>query len=343
MAAIALSVAVISACARAEWQMEEVVEGEEALSDGGEEAGQDFVMPATVIEASDKMAVVPYKGENFVKSVFAAGGDMLYVCGIKEGGEFFLGYMQEEADVFQEFKAPVEEGMRAFNMAVDAKGRCHILWMSVEELELNGQSFDGITYEKSCITVVNQGGGIESEIDVTPVFSPEQRRPSCFVADEEGNYYFENGQNLVQILADGAPGLTVPCDGRIEGVGRGKSGSIYCIYSTENGTRELASLEEGRMVPRGVTLPEASASYSDLYPGVDAELLIYNRSNGIYCYEDNEAHISVSDTDMPVAEHTVAGQGALADGRICILAVENGANVFYYIPTVKQQDHARGA
>lgn len=80
-------------------------------------------------EISCDLSVVPYQGEAFTKSVFAAGGEEIYLCGIKSDGTYFLGCMEEEDDVFREFEVSMDEGMRAFNMAVDAQGNCHILWM----------------------------------------------------------------------------------------------------------------------------------------------------------------------------------------------------------------------
>ncbi len=299
------------------------------------EEGQDMKLSATSTEVSDEMAVIPYAGEAFTKSVFTAGGDMLYVCGIRTNGDFFLGYMQKEEDVFQEFGLDMDEQMRAFNMTVDEQGFCHILWMSVEKLIINGQSFDSITYEKSYITVVKKNGELEKEIDVTNVFSSEQRRPFCFVVDKEGNYYFENDKNLIQILSDGTQGETIPCEGWIEGVGMGKSGTIYCTYTTGGGARKLASLGENGILSGDVLLPEADANYSEIYPGTDVELLLFNKNSGISVYDNNEAEVRVPGAEMPVSEQMIAGQGALADGRICILAEESEGYVFYYIPSVK--------
>lgn len=104
-------------------------------SEGTDEA----VMSLTDVEVSNKSAIVSYAGENFVKSVFAVGNTMLYVCGIKADDEYFYGCMQKEEDIFKEFTMEMDEGMRAFNMVVDEQGRCHILWMSVEKYEEGDQ------------------------------------------------------------------------------------------------------------------------------------------------------------------------------------------------------------
>lgn len=191
-------------------------------------------------EVSDKSVTTHYAGEEFVKSIFATGGDMLYVYGMHTEGDYFLGCMKQESDVLQEFQVDMQENLRPFNMFVDESGQCHILWMSVEKCELDGQSFDRITYEESFITIVDNEGQCVKEINVSDLFSAERGRPSCFVADNRGNYYFENGKEIVQIGRDGTLGEVVCCEGWIEGIGIGKSGSLYCTYQKDNGDRLLA-------------------------------------------------------------------------------------------------------
>ena len=75
---------------------------------------------------------------------------------------------------------------------------------------------------KRVITVVNKEGVVEKELDVSSVFSPKQPRPFCFVVDRDGNYYFENEKELIQITVDGIQKEAVICDGWIEGIGIGK-------------------------------------------------------------------------------------------------------------------------
>ena len=171
-----------------------------------EELSKQEVVEATSanIEVSDKNVTVRYAGDPFIKSVFATGSDMLYISGIKSDGEPFLGYMEREADVFTEFTVDMDEGMRPFNMTVDEQGRCHILWMSVEKGEMDGQSFDYITYEKSIITVIDNKGNKEKTINVSDVFSEEIKRPTSFAVDSAGNYYFEN-EKIIQTLQQEQP------------------------------------------------------------------------------------------------------------------------------------------
>lgn len=342
--AMIMAVIGLSACAVPEnseaGNQPDRMEETETLSSAGDTMGSDAATSAdtgNIGEFSYETAVVPYVGEAFVKSVFAVGDDMLYLCGIKSDGAYFLGCMEEEQDVFQEFEIPVEDGMRVINMTVDRQGNCHILWTSVEQVTLNGQVFDSISYEKSLITVVNPDGELEQEIDVTDVFASGYTRTYCVAVDEAGNYYLENGNTLVEIRADGTLGNVVSCDGEIEGVGIGKSGTVYCVYYTGDGEITLAKLEESSVVSCGITLPYADALYSGVYSGADAELLLYSKSGGIYAYDGNALEERVPSTEMPVEEQNIAGYGAMADGRICILEEKNGEQTFYYIPTAKEQ------
>lgn len=292
-------------------------------------------LSTTTIKTSEQDITVLYAGKEFIKSVFAVGENMLYVCGMKDDGEYFLGLMPEEGEVFQEFTVDIEEGMRAFNMVVDCQGKCHILWMSVEKQKINGQSYDSLTFEKSCITVVNKEGMVEKEIDVSHIFSPKQPRPFCFVVDRDGNYYFENEKELIQITADGIQKDTAICDGWIEGIGLGKSGAVYCTYHEGNGERKIARLEKGHLYPYAVQLPEADAIYSGIYAGTDSEILLFNKANGVFACDENEVENRIPITGLPIKGTEIAGYGVLSDGRICLMEQEDGETLFYYLATGK--------
>lgn len=295
-----------------------------------------FVPQATVAaKIPDEKATVYYAGENFVKSVFAAGGNILYVCGIKDDGSYFLGYMPQEADVFQEFDMDMDEGMRAFDMVIDSRGQCHILWMSVDKVRLNGQLLDRINYEQSRITVVNSEGELEKEVDISGILAPRQTRPFCFVVDREGNYYVESGKDLIRIEPDGTQEKVTACDGWIEGVGVGRSGAVYCTYAEESGGRRLARLEENGFSVCDVELPEAQPVYAGIYAGTDSEILLFNKESGIIAYDGNELEVRVSGEELPVKGGDIRGYGILSDGRACILSQENGTTVFYYVPAGK--------
>lgn len=295
-------------------------------------------MPAAAPEVSDREITVPYAGEPFTKSIFATGGDMIWLYGVKEDGTFFLGYMGKEEDVLQETDVSPEADMRAFNMAVDRQGRCHILWMSVQREKADGREFDRLTFDRSCITIVDRSGETEKEIQVSGVFSEEQNRPYCFAVDEAGNYYFENGKQLIQILPDGTQGGAFSCAGWICGIGTGKSGSIYCSSEMEDGTPVLEKLEDGKLRRCSAELPRANAIYAGIYGGTDTELLLINKDSGIFAVQDcdSSAETRVSGTELPVSGENVVGYGILADGRACLLSqTAEKMPTFYYIPAGK--------
>lgn len=333
-----ITIVLLAGCADSVTQEESVVAGGtveiEAAFAESEDAAEKIVLQAAV-EVSDKKTSVYYAGENFVKSVFAAGGNMLFVCGIKDDGSYFLGYMQKEADVFQEFDVGMDEGMRAFDMVIDSQGRCHILWMSVEKIELNGQLLDRINYEQSCIMVVNSDGELEKEVDISDILASRRTRPFCFIVDQEGNYYVESEKDLIQIMPDGAQGKVTVCDGWIEGVGVGKSGAVYCTYAEESGERRLARLEGDGFRVCDVELPEAQPVYAGIYAGTDSEVLLFNKDSGIFAYDGDAIEVRVSREELPVTDDGIRGYDILSDGRACILSQENGTTVFYYIPLVK--------
>jgi len=322
----------------------EKVSGEDSkLEVSGEEKEETQKTPdgktasAADVEVSDRETTVSYAGEPFRKSLFAVGGEWLWLYGVKEEGDFFLGYMGKEEDVFQEVDVKPGEDMRAFNMVVDRQGRCHILWMSVQKATRDGHEFDRITFERSCITIVDSDGEEEKEIDVSGIFSEEQPRPYCFVVDEAGNYYFEKGTHLVQILPDGTQGETIQCSGWIEGIGIGKSGSVYCTSEQEGGAVILEKLEEGRFCPCSDQLPKAKAIYAGIYGGTDTELLLLNKDSGIFAIRDSDGSVEtrIAGTQMPVTGEKIGGYGILEDGRACILSQTNESTVFYYIPVGK--------
>lgn len=293
---------------------------------------QDGIMIEEGPDACDRAAQIIYQGEAFIKSVFAVGADMLYVYGIKENGDPFFGYMQQEDTVFNEFIIDMDIDMRPFNMTVDRYGNCHILWMSVEKCEMDGQSFDQLTFEKSYITIVNKQGQTESVMDVTEVFGTIGSRPFCFVVDRDGDYYIEKEKSVIQVTKDGHIGETVICDGGIEGIGIGKSGNVYCTYYDASGIPVLARLEGSNLVICDVQLPEADALYSGVYAGTDTELLLINKANGIYACGETSIEQRVHAAKMPISGQRIAGSGVLADGRVCLMGQEYPETTFYYVP-----------
>ncbi|MFI3237619.1 MAG: hypothetical protein R3Y47_06255 [Lachnospiraceae bacterium] len=67
------------------------------------------------------------------------------------------------------------------------------------------------------------------------------------------------------------------------------------------------------------------------------ELLLLNKSNGIYSYSENELDLRLSASRLPVNGERISGYGMLLDGRICILSQSDEETSCYYI-VVKEGD-----
>lgn len=291
-------------------------------------------------EVSDVEEMVYYEGEVFKKSVFKTGGNLLYICGIKEDGNYFLGVMEKEEKVLNEIPVEMPENMRIINMAVDIYGDCHILWSSVEEIELDGMKASQMTFEKSVITKVNKEGNIEYTIDISEIINEKLIRPFCFTVDKDGNYYFENNNDeneIIKICRDRSTDACIFCKGEIEAIGNGKSGMVYCIYVNENEEEVIGRIEGNEVVPCDVILPSSEARYSNIDSGTDTELLIYNKMSGVYTYDlsVNAVEQRVAGNEMPLYGQDVSGYGFLGDGRLCLLEQNETDTIFYYIPAGK--------
>lgn len=123
--------------------------------------------PCISYEVSDKEAIIYYEGEDFRKSVFSVGGEMLYIYGIKPDESCFLGCMGKEEAQFREISVEIPENMRVSYMAVDSAGSGHMLWISTETTVVDGIARNLRTYEKVLITEIDKSGEVKKSIDVT--------------------------------------------------------------------------------------------------------------------------------------------------------------------------------
>lgn len=282
---------------------------------------------------STEEVTITYQGEEFEKSVFSIGGEIVYVCGVKPDESYFLGCMKKEDNRINEFNIDIPSDMRIFNMYVDTQENCHILWMSVEKIELNHEIHDRITFEKSYIQIVNKDGDIIHTVDVTDFFAKEQARPYNFVVDSAGFYYFENKFEMIKLNPEGSLSQRIQCEGTIEGIGCGRSSMIYCTYYDAYGENWIGRLEGDRIVSCELKLPQAQAKYSYIAAGTDTELFIYNKDSGVYAYDSETDTLEqrIKGNELPAAGQDVSGYGILGDGRLCLMAQSDGNTVFYYI------------
>lgn len=279
-------------------------------------------------------STVVYEGEPFMKSVFAVGSDKIYLCGLDEEEEFFLAGMSEGEPSFHRFDIEMPADMRVFRMAVDEAGRCHALWLSVEDVVIGGQTFSQLSFESGYITIMDAEGAVEATIDISSILSQKQVNPYRFAVDREGNYYIDHETEILKISREGELVETIVCEGSVEGLGIGSSGKVYCIYNGENGALVLGCVERGE-VSSCAELLRYDAMYTNLCPGLTSELLLYNKEGGVLSYQAGAqaAEIIIAGEALPIMGQKVVGCGFLADGSLCLLEQENGVTRFYYVPT----------
>lgn len=287
-------------------------------------------------EVSNEETVIRYEGEYFRKSVFCAGGDMVYICGVKPSdNSYFIAGMQAEEKQFCELPVKIPDGMRVIRMTVDYLGKCHILLMSVEKVIIENEELDQITYEESFIWTIDKEGNIEKILNVSEIFAEERSRPFCFTTDNAGNYYFENKKDIIKVDSKGNVDMRLSSTGEIEAIGCGRSGDIYCIYFNEEGIDTLDILKEDGLAGYGITLPYIGPRYSSIAAGTDTELLIFNIEGGVYTYERDENVVEqrISENNMPVSGENAASHGFLGDGRLCLMTHDYEGEIitFYYI------------
>ena len=285
------------------------------------------------VEVSNHAATVYYAGEEFTKSVFATGGGMLYMYGIKSDGTCFLGSMKAEEDVFQEIETAMPDDMRVINMYVDEGGNCHTLWLKVENL---ADGMNKMLFEEGYILKVNKEGKTEYCLDVSELIREKQKHFYCFFADREGNYYFENNRDaeIIKLKADGSLEQSISCEGYIAAIGSGRSGIVYCVYENEDGVEILSRIIEGTISSEGIKLPHHNTGYSRIEEGTDTEVLMCSLSGGVYTYDEGEGEVvqRIKGSELPIQDEDISGHGFVGDGRLCLLGYEDGKMVFYYIP-----------
>lgn len=332
--------------------MEEVSRGNAGAGDS--EAGQ----PPLTYEASDVAAAVRCSDRVFMKNIFAAGAKHVYICGNRENGDGVIGVMRApdsaeeasgEAGEMQALDIEQPEGMRAFRMAVDRRGNCHILWRSTEKKIVDGREFDAFNYDRAQIMKINSEGAVEKNIDVSEPVAAEQSIFHCFEVDDAGNYYYEKGTDILKLSPEGELLSRVSCERAVESIGIGRSGTLYCVQHKEDRLDYVYRVEEDT-VTELAALPEAVALYPCMGAGTDTELILLRKDGGIYAVDFGEktgesagvdeimsrdgvsVELRVPEADMPVSGQDISGFDILGDGRVCLYGYENGESMVYYVP-----------
>jgi len=276
--------------------------------------------------------MVEYSGESFTKSVFAVGGNVIYICGIYDDGNYFLAMMNKEDDNLTYVPYEFPDSMRLLRMSVDLNECCHMLWISTEKVTIGENSFDSLSFDECLIICIDKDGLILSSTDISSVFDEEQFNPFCFVADGNGNYYMENNNEIIKVGTDGSI-EKYNCEGAVEGIGMAYDGKVYLTYSLGEEIR-LAYIYGNEIHDCNIVLNKSEANYSYISPAQDADILLYNKSNGVYAYDYNDNIVTqrVSSDAIPLDGQEIAGYGIMGDERLCLLEQSEQVTRFYYIP-----------
>ena len=292
------------------------------------------------MDINSEVSVVAYRGTPFMSSNRAIGGDSIYTTGFQgefDGdypaeGPYFAGRIKIGEDTIEEFALEIPDDMFVYRSCTDEQGRWHLF--------LSQRIDNKLTYEKSEIWIVNSQGELEEFVDVTESIKEWNSMPFWMTVDHQGNYYFlsnfGNGGSLIMIDTENQS--TVPLrfsEGSIDGIGVGRSGTVYGVFTPSRGISYLGSIDPySGNVERCADFPENESrpSFSVLQGGVNTELILANKGEGVWCYDGAELKLSVPLKEMAGNGQDILDMGFLWDGRVCCMVYENQAYVFHYVP-----------
>lgn len=313
----------------------------EELEDEEETQLEEKILEAVPEAGSNQTVAVRY-GEAFSDCVLSERGDMLYDYGSTPGdNSLYIAEMPEEGQQLSWSCIELPDHMAIRQLTIDHQGKFHILVMEVEKIIRNGYELNVPTYEVSYIWTVNREGEVERKLDVSDIFAREQRSPTCFVTDLDGNYYFDEEGDILRLDPDSGVTMRWSCNssGMIEAIGCGKSGKMYCIYEDYQGGDILELLEEDGIAGMCISLPNFYCKYSSMSAGSDTELLIVNIEGGVSAYADGAHTVEqrISKEDMPASGEEAHVHRILSDGRLWMRVYDKETKgcTFYYIPTVE--------
>lgn len=291
------------------------------------------------IEMNSEKSVITYQGAPFMSSNRAIGGDSIYTTGFfgefdgdhPAEGSYFAGRIGIEEDTIQEFALEIPDDMFVYRSCTDERGRWHLL--SSQRIA------NKLTYEKSEIWIVDSQGELEEFIDVTESIKEWNSIPFWMTVDHQGNYYllsnFADGSSLLMIDTTNQSATPLLLrGGSIDGIGVGRSGTVYGVFD-QNGTTYLGSIDPyNGSVERCADFPENGyrPSFSVLQGGVNTELLLANKGEGVWSYDGAELKLSVPLEELAGNGQDIMAMGFLWDGRVCCMVYENHEYVFRYVP-----------
>ena len=285
-------------------------------------------------EKEEKEQITSYviQGEPFRKSVFAPGDKGILLCGIDQSGQYFLGSVSDEDQQLTRFACNIPDGMRVVSIANDSYGNAHVLLMSTEKIEINGEVLDQLDYKKTEIQKLSASGNILDVMDVSGAVSGKLSGiPRSFYVDDNGWYYLDAGSDIVILDEDSVMADCHTVGGRVTAIGQGRSGIVYATYFDGEGRERVKRLDND---DAGIALPDMEIASSKIFAGKENELLIYNKSGGVFALLEADAEEVCLLTELsalPVSGDDVAGCGFMKDARLCLLEIDDDKSIIYYI------------
>lgn len=312
-------------------------------SAGGESQAADGEREILTLPISREEAVVEYGGEVFMSSCRVIGGESIYLTGYQgeftgdspADSDYFMGRIGIGENQVREFSLEIPDDMFALRGCVDAVGRCHMLF--VQKLD------NAVTYEKMEIWVVNVQGEAEQTIDLaTFPESDSLKQPWYWMAvDAQGMYYLGNNSGILVLDGETKSVWQYKPEGEsLDGMGIGRSGALYGVFTAQDGGQYLGEIQlsEGT-VTRCADFPTNGIrpGFSVLQPGVNTELLLANKGEGVWTYDGGTLELAVPIQDIIGNGQDILTMGFPADGRCCVMSYENKNYRFYYVPVEKEK------
>jgi len=285
-------------------------------------------------ELNTNASTITYQGTAFMSSYRTIGGDSIYNTGFlgefdgdhPAEGTYFAGRIGLEEDTIQQFPLEIPEDMSAYRGCIDSQGRWHLMVLQ--------KSDEAVTNKKTEIWVINRAGELEQSFDITNCMKESVRLPDWMEVDNNGNYYLASAETILVIDAMNQSVELLHFSGEIMGFGRGRSGALYGVFHVE-GTDILGVVDpHGGSIEKCAELPENGIrpKFSTLQAGVNTELLLANKGDGIWSYDGTELKQEMTLGDIVADGQDILAMGFMWDGRVCIMSYENGKYVFHYEP-----------
>lgn len=287
------------------------------------------------LELNPDETIVIYQGTAFMSSCRAIGGDSIYSTGYlgepdgghPADGSYFAGRIGLGEDEIQQYGIEIPEDMFAHKSCVDSQGRWYLLL---------SQRVDGaLTGKKTELWVINREGGLEQSIDLTEI-NADLRGPGWMAVDTQGNCYFAaaSGQSILAIDTGNYSARRFGLDAYIDGIGIGRSGALYGVFRDGNGNDFLGIVDAvSGSIEKCAEFPgNDRPSFSALQAGVQTELLLANKGDGIWSYDGAELKQERTLEGIVANGQDILAMGFLWDGRACVMYRKNGKYVFHYVP-----------